>query len=73
MHNITIEESKQMNNNNNVDNNKNNPIQNSNYLSWMFVYVGIGLAVSLSYLFLYHLASCFLHSYCLTYIEQILP
>lgn len=33
-------------NNNNVDNNKNNPIQNSNYLTWMLVYVGIGLAVS---------------------------
>lgn len=33
-------------NNNNVDNNKNNPIQNSNYLTWMFIYVGIGLAVS---------------------------
>jgi hypothetical protein len=33
-------------NNNNVGNNKNNPIQINNYLIWMFVYIGIGLAIS---------------------------
>ena len=33
-------------NNNNVDNNKNNSIQKSNYLIWMLVYIGIGLAIS---------------------------
>ncbi len=32
--------------NNNVDNNKNNPIQNNNYLIWLLVYMGIGLAIS---------------------------
>ena len=33
-------------NNNNVDSNKNNPIQSMSYLTWMFVYIGIGLAIS---------------------------
>ena len=33
-------------NNNNVDNNKNNLFQNNNYLIWLFIYMGIGLAVS---------------------------
>ena len=32
--------------NNNVDNNKNNPFQNNNYLIWLLVYMGIGLAIS---------------------------
>jgi hypothetical protein len=32
--------------NNNVDSNKNNPIQSMSYLTWMFVYIGIGLAIS---------------------------
>jgi hypothetical protein len=42
---ITIEVSRQMDNNN-VDRNTNNPIQNKNYLTWLFAYVGIGLAIS---------------------------
>ncbi len=33
-------------NNNNFDNNKNSPIQNNNYLIWLLVYMGIGLAIS---------------------------
>ncbi len=33
-------------NNNNVGNNKNNSIQMNNYLIWMLVYIGIGLAIS---------------------------
>ena len=33
-------------NNINVDNNKNNHFQNHNYLIWLFVYMGIGLAIS---------------------------
>ena len=33
-------------NNNNVDSNKNNPIQSMSYLTWMFIYIGIGLAIS---------------------------
>jgi hypothetical protein len=33
-------------NNNNVDNNKNSPIQINNYLIWMFLYIGIGLSIS---------------------------
>ncbi|MER5176086.1 MAG: hypothetical protein ABJB73_09980 [Candidatus Nitrosocosmicus sp.] len=32
--------------NNNVDNNKNNSIQNNNYLTWLLVYIGIGFAIS---------------------------
>jgi hypothetical protein len=32
--------------NNNVDSNKNNPFQNNNYLIWLLVYMGIGLAIS---------------------------
>ena len=32
--------------NNNVDSNKNNPIQSMSYLTWLFVYIGIGLAIS---------------------------
>jgi hypothetical protein len=33
-------------NNNNFDNNKNKSIQKNNYLIWMFLYIGIGLAIS---------------------------
>lgn len=32
--------------NNNVDNNKNNSIQNNNYLIWLLVYIGFGFAIS---------------------------
>ena len=34
------------NNNNNIANNKNNPFQNNNYLMWLLIYMGIGLAIS---------------------------
>ncbi len=32
--------------NNNVNSNKNNLFQNNNYLTWMLLYIGIGLAIS---------------------------
>src|SRR3712207_6156819 len=32
--------------NDNVDNNKNKPIKNNNYLTWLLVYMGIALTVS---------------------------
>jgi hypothetical protein len=32
--------------NNDVDNNKNKPIKNSNYLAWLLVYMSIALAIS---------------------------
>ena len=32
--------------NNDVDNNKNKPIKNSNYLTWLLIYMSIALAIS---------------------------
>ncbi len=32
--------------NDNVDNDKNKPIKNNNYLTWLLVYMGIALAIS---------------------------
>ena len=32
--------------NNNVDNGKNNPLRNNNYLTWLLLYMGIALAIS---------------------------